>query len=73
MVLKIYFTKYQFVCIRPTPPFLAHPAFRPEMNFCHCVASVVCPLSTIHKKYFSLNSYPISLLFGLFEKTRACA
>ena len=31
-------------------------------------------LSTIHKKNFSsLNSYPISILFGLFERTRACA
>ena len=30
-------------------------------------------LSTIHKKCFSLNSYSISILFGLFERARACA
>ena len=30
--------------------------------------------STIHKKCFSsLNSYPISIMFGLFERARACA
>ena len=53
---------------------LAHPAFRPKMSLCHRVASVVCCLSTIHKKCFSsLNSYPISIMFGLFERARACA
>ena len=59
-----------------TPHFqlLAHPAFRPQMSLCHRVASVVCCLSTIHKKCFSsLNSYPISMLFALFERARACA
>ena len=38
------------------------------------LSSVVCRLSTIHKKcYSSLNSYPILSLFGLFERARACA
>ena len=42
------------------------------MSLCHRVASVFCRLSTIHKKWFSsLNSYPISIMSGLFE--RACA
>ena len=63
--------------------FLAHPAFRPKMSLCHRVASVVCclsvlsvvrSLSTIHKKRFSsLNSYPISIMFVLLERARACA
>ena len=36
------------------------------MSLCHRVAFVVCRLSTIHNKWFSsLNSYPISILFGL--------
>ena len=37
-------------------------------------ASVARRLSTIHKKCFSsLNSYPISIMFGLFERACACA
>ena len=43
------------------------------MSLCHPVASVDRRLSTIHKKCFSLNSYPISILFDLFERACACA
>ena len=56
--------------------FLAHPAFRPRLGHALVLrqSSVVCRLSTIHKKcYSSLNFYPISILFGLFERACACA
>ena len=44
------------------------------MSLCQRFASVVCRLSTIHKKFLSsLNSYPISIMFGLFQIARACA
>ena len=61
-----------YICL---PAFsLAHSAFRPKMSLCHRVASVLCCLSTIHKKcFFSLNYYPISILFGLFERAWVCA
>ena len=49
--------------------FLAHPALRPRLAY-----AIGLHLSTIHKKCFSsLNSYPISILFGLFERACACA
>ena len=38
------------------------------------LSSIVYRLSTIYNKCFSsLSSYPISILFGLFERARACA
>ena len=51
------------------PHFLAHPAFRPKMSWCHCVASVVCCLSSVHNSQemllllmsWSWNSPPYSL------------
>ena len=53
--------------------FLAHPTFRPKMSLCHHVASVVCPQFTRNASPSIMNSYLILILFGLFERARACA
>ena len=61
---------FKFECLKW--PILTEMTAKSGVHF--LFASVVCRLSTIHKKCFSsLNSYQISILFSLFERARACA
>ena len=51
--------------------FLAHPAFKPKMSLCHCVASVVCRLLSVICPQFTRNASPPSALIQ-FQFCLAC-